>query len=387
MGQVRRMAGVVLLACCLAVVAGCGGRGAKGKHDAGVASGGGSLAAGDAALAHGEPQEAGRLYLAALKAGAKPTLVHTRMGNLYLSMGNPLKAGMAFKAALAADADNAAAMQGLGFALYLSGFRTEAAATLTKALERDPGLSRAAALLGTIEAREGRPEAALAVYDRSLAVAFDPDVENNRGIALLMLGRTEDAVAAFRKAASAKKSVRIANNLGLALCRMGRYDDAYTVFAGAASEATALNNVGVCYLEAGDKATAQHYFERAIAANPRFYAVAQENLSRLSTLEAVSLPSTVPPATAPAAAPPTPSAPKPAAQSATAPASKAAPQPATTPAPQPAALPAATSSSAPSDPGAAQKAQPLQKETTGSRPQSQALTPAAVERQDRSEMP
>ena len=282
------------------------------------------------------------------------------MGDLYLGMGEYPKAALAYKEALKSDSKFAPALQGLGFALYLGGNRSEAAAVLAKALERDPGLSRAAALLGAIEAREGRPEAALAVYDRSLAVAFDPDVENNRGLALLLTGRTEDAVAAFRKAGAVKKSAKIANNLGLALCRLGHYDDAYAAFAGVGSEATALNNLGVCYMEAGNKAKAQEYFERAIAANPKFYAVAQENLSRLSAAEEVSLPSAVTPQT-PAAPAPATSAPA---------TTQAAPQTAQ-PAVQPAAKPA----------------RPLQ-ETPAKAPVPLAPhKPSAAERLDRSEMP
>ena len=124
---------------------------------------------------------------------------------------------------------------------------------LQKALERDPGLSRAAALLGTIENRQGHPDAALAIFDKSLAVAFDPDVENNRGLSLMLLGRSEDAVAAFRKALAAKKTAKIANNLGLALCRLGRFDEAYATFASVGSESAALNNVGVCFMGKLDK--------------------------------------------------------------------------------------------------------------------------------------
>lgn len=283
------------LAVCLAGLGGCaatgGGKAASGTGGGQAAA---ALAAGDAALAHGDSHEAGRLYLQALAAGAPASRVHTRMGDLYLSLGEYPKAVLAYKEALKHDAKFAPAMQGLGFALYLGGDKADATDVLTKALARDPSLARAAALLGTIEARDGRPEAALAVYDRCLAAAFDADVENNRGIALLLLGRTDEAVDAFRKAASAQKSARFANNLGLALCRLHRYDEAYAAFAGAGSEAAALNNIGVCYMEAGDKAKAQAAFERAIAANPRFYPEAQQNLSRLSTADAVSLPGVAP---------------------------------------------------------------------------------------------
>ncbi|MFU2207603.1 tetratricopeptide repeat protein [Solidesulfovibrio sp. C21] len=296
--KVRAVLAAALVALCLAGLAGLVGcAGSKGKSGAAALAGkpgGETLAAGDAALAHGDPRDAGKLYLAALKAGAAPVVVHTRMGDLYLRVGDYPKAVMAYRAALAADPKYAPALQGLGFALYFGGAGDEAAKTLAQALELSPSLSRAAALLGAIEAREGRPEAALAVYDKSLAIAFDPDVENNRGIALMRLGRNEDAVAAFAKAGAAKKSPKIANNLGLALCKLGRYDDAYAAFASVAGEATALNNVGVCYMEAGNKAKAQEYFERAIAANPKFYPVAHDNLSRLSTAEELALPSSAP---------------------------------------------------------------------------------------------
>jgi Tfp pilus assembly protein PilF len=331
-GRLRMALAVVSLGACLALLGGCAGTGGKtaatgakaaATTSAGSKQGMADLAAGDAALANGDAQEAGRLYLAGLKDGAAPAVVHTRMGDLYLGLGEYPKAVLAYQESLKNDANYAPAMQGLGFALYLGGSKAEAQEALAKALERDPSLPRAAALLGTIEARDGRPEAALAVYDRTLAVAFDPDVENNRGIALLLVGRTEDAVNAFRKASASKKSPKIANNLGLALCRLGRYDDAYAVFAGVGTESAALNNLGVCYMEAGNKAKAQELFERAIVANPRFYPVAQENLSRLSTVEEVALPS---PAAQPAS-PAQPPAPAPQAKPLSPPASAASPAP------------------------------------------------------------
>ncbi len=401
-GRLRMALAVAGVAVCLAGLAGCGGAKAR---PAGPVSGrgGAGLAAGDAALSHGEPREAGRLYLEALAAGAPVPLVHTRMGDLYLGLGEYPKAVLAYGEALKSDPKHAPALQGLGFALYLGGSKAEAAANLTKALASDPALPRAAALLGSIEARDGRPEAALAIYDRCLAAAFDADVENNRGIALLLLGRADEAVAAFRKAASAKKSPKIANNLGLALCRLHRYDEAYAVFIGAGSESAALNNIGVCYLEAGNKARAQEYFERAIAANPRFYPVAQENLSRLSAVEEVSLPS---PAAQPASPPPpsaqTPSAapppaalpqPVPAAQPATAtqPMPAAQPQPAIQPAAQPMpGTPAAPKPFTPAPPAAAPpaaKPAPPRKESAKTPAAAPRRAPSAAEQLDRSELP
>ncbi len=314
-GAVRAAAAAVALTVCLAgaiVLGGCGGFAAKGKAPAGVPGksnqasqpGAEALAAGDAALAQGDRNAAGQAYTAALAAGADAATVHARLGDLYLGAGAGAQALAEYQAALKANAQYAPALQGVGFVLYLGGNQAAAAEALAKALDLDPRLSRAAALLGTIENRQGRPEAALAVFDKSLAAAFDPDVENNRGISLLLLGRAEDAAAAFAKAVSAKKTAKFTNNLGLALCKLGRYDEAYGVFASVASESAALNNLGVCYMEAGNKAKAQEYFEKAIAANPKFYHKAQENLSRLSTVEEVTLPAQAPPQPAPASGQP-----------------------------------------------------------------------------------
>jgi len=107
----------------------------------------------------------------------------------------------------------------------------------------------------------------------------------------MQLGRPAEAVGAFERALSAGKNPKFANNLGLALCRLHRYDEAYAAFASVAPESVALNNVGVCYMEGGDKARAQQSFERAIATNPTYYEKAQSNLSRLSAMESVALPS------------------------------------------------------------------------------------------------
>jgi len=107
----------------------------------------------------------------------------------------------------------------------------------------------------------------------------------------MQLGRPAEAVGAFERALSAGKNPKFANNLGLALCRLHRYDEAYAAFASVAPESVALNNIGVCYMEGGDKARAQQSFERAIATNPTYYEKAQSNLSRLSAMESVALPS------------------------------------------------------------------------------------------------
>lgn len=285
---------VVVLAAVWALAAlgltGCGGmKTAKGLTGN---SGAGAMAAGDAALARGDRNEAGRQYLIALENGGDPAKAHTRLGDLYLSTGVAIdKARFEYEQALRADPKFAPALQGLGFASFLGGSPDKATAFLKQALELDPGLSRSAALLGTIANRQGRPAEGLAIFDKSLAVAFDPDVENNRGLSLMLLGRPEEAADAFRKALAAKKTAKIVNNLGLALCRLKHYDEAYTTFASVGSKAAALNNVGVCYMEAGDKARAQQYFERAIAANPSYYETAQSNLNRLSGAEMVHLPS------------------------------------------------------------------------------------------------
>lgn len=284
---------------CAALKAKPGDRAASGRKTADSTA----LAAGDAALARGDRAEAGRQYLAALKAGADTATVRTRLGDLLLA-GAPAKARGEYEKAIKANDKYAPAWQGLGFALYLGGNQAEAVGALERALERDPALTRAAALLGVIENRQGHPEAALAVMEKTLAVAFDPDLENNRGLSLLLLNRPGEAAASFHKALGAKKSAKFTNNLGLALCRLRRYDEAYATFASAGSESAALNNLGVCFMEAGDKPRAQQYFERAITANPTYYAKAQSNLRRLSAMEEVALPSP-PPAPTP---PPPPSA-------------------------------------------------------------------------------
>ena len=414
--QFRAALVAVVVMGCLLGLAGCGGSAAKGKATATPApKNNASIAAGDAALAQGDRNEAGRLYLAALKSGADAATAHGRLGDLYLGSGVFPQALDAYQQALKANGKYAPALQGIGFALYLGGNKGQAGQYLAQALALDPSLSRAAALLGTLENRDGRPEAALAVSDASLAVAFDADVENNRGISLLLLGRGEEAASAFRKAASAKKSVKFSNNLGLALCRLNRYDEAYAAFAGVATESAALNNLGVCYMEAGNKAKAQEYFEKAIAANSRFYPQAHDNLTRLSAMEEVTLPvvpqalPAVPagqPAPAPLAqphpAPPAkahPVAPTQVQQAAPAPVQPVAPAQSVPAQPAPVQPGAVSVPPAPSIPGpAGQEPKPLTVQTPpagnaaptpakapAKRPA--AAAPSAAEKLDRSEMP
>jgi len=366
--QFRAALLAVVVVGCLLGLAGCGGSAAKGKATATPATkNNAGIAAGDAALAQGDRNEAGRLYLAALKSGADAATAHGRLGDLYLGSGAFPQAMDAYQQALKANGKYAPALQGIGFALYLGGNKGQAGQYLAQALALDPSLSRAAALLGTLENRDGRPEAALAVSDASLAVTFDADVENNRGISLLLLGRGEEAASAFRKAASVKKSAKFSNNLGLALCRLNRYDEAYAAFAGVATESAALNNLGVCYMEAGNKAKAQEYFEKAIAANSRFYPQAHDNLTRLSAMEEVTLP-VVPQAL--------PAAPAPLAQPHPAPPAKAHPATPTQ------VQPAAPAPAHPATPAPVQPATPAQAQVQPSTPaqiQPAAPAPAPVQ--------
>jgi tetratricopeptide (TPR) repeat protein len=368
------MAALALAVCLTAMTSLSGCAAFKDKKDAAMPkkSEAAVLAAGDAALARGDRNEAGRLYLMALKGGADPAMVHTRLGDLTLGAGATKKAQFEYEKAIKANDKYAQAWQGLGFALYLNGSQTEAAEALGKALAIEPGLSRGAALLGTIENRRGNPQLALSILDAAQAVRFDPDVENNRGLSLMLLDRPQEAADAFRRSLDARKSAKVANNLGLALCRLGRYDEAYASFAAAGSEAAALNNLGVCFMEAGDKARAHQYFERAIAANPSYYQKAQANLRRLAAMEEVKLPSPE----APAPAPPGQTAPPPA------------PVPvARTPAP----IPAAKTPAPVPVPVTPVVAQPPAPPTATPKPvvvpPARTRNPSAAEKADRTEMP
>jgi len=98
----------------------------------------------------------------------------------------------------------------------------------TAALAAQPGYAEAWNNQGIAFQHLGRPEDALASYDKALAVAPENgDIWNNRGVALQELDLPKEALASFERSLAANPgSARAWNNRGLALNSVGRVEEA-----------------------------------------------------------------------------------------------------------------------------------------------------------------
>lgn len=144
-------------------------------------------------------------------------------------------------------------------AAYHRGALDEAGAAARALLETAPGHAGALQLLGVVEARQGRFDAALDALDR--AVTLDPQLasaHNNRGNVLFALDREQEAVASYDRALELGLSDAAAlNNRGLALRGLQRFDAALRSFEQALGLrpdfADALLNRGELLLEIGQR--------------------------------------------------------------------------------------------------------------------------------------
>jgi tetratricopeptide (TPR) repeat protein len=131
-------------------------------------------------------------------------------------------------------------------------------------------------ILGVVNARMGRTEAALACYDKALMIQPDSaEVHNNRGNMLNRLHRHTDAANSFRQAIQINPAYGEAhNNLGSALFDAGETDQAVACFQRALeinpSHVEAHNNLGNGLASLGRYEVALTSFARALKLNPGF---------------------------------------------------------------------------------------------------------------------
>ena len=141
-------------------------------------------------------------------------------------------------------------------------------------------------LLGSAQARLGRPETALTSLEKALAVApNDAEIRNNLGILLAGQGRDAEAIACFSQAATlAPRHADVRNNLGILLGRAGRQAEALEAFEQAIrlrpSHAQTHFNLGNLLKDCGRVEDAVQAFRRAIACEPN-HAPAHNNLGNL----------------------------------------------------------------------------------------------------------
>lgn len=273
---VRALAAALLLA-----LAGCTFPG-KASRDTAPAGAEALERQGDEALQGGRPDAAAQFYAQAGRAGLPAGRAGLKLGRALVALGQWDQAYAVLDQAAKADPKAFEIPLLAGYAALRAGQYEAAAQRLRQAvaLREDSVLGHS--LLGVALNRQGKAEEALPEFEKALAVAGpEASILNNKGLALYMLGRYPQAEEALRQAAALDPQARHRNNLGLALCRLGRFPEALEQFRLADGEAAAQNNLGCCYLDAGQPQKAQESFEKALAASPGAYKPASDNLARM----------------------------------------------------------------------------------------------------------
>jgi Flp pilus assembly protein TadD len=287
LGQYRRAASVVLLA----LVAGCTtvaeenippvpASPAKARI---ITDGAETLDLAERALYEGRVGDARTLLNRTVFSVGNSPRSRLLAAEVQLAGGSYRSAAAAFRALTSEEAVRAAALQGEGIALALTGSGSESGyESLRAAVALNPRLSRAWNALGYYH--DSRREWRQANESYTRALAADPNsamILNNRGFSMLMQGRVKEALADLGRALRYDPALRPAReNMRLALAWDGQYALA---LAGAEGKdmGRVLNNVGYVALLRGDREDAEAFLLRAIEEDPAFNAIAARNLDYL----------------------------------------------------------------------------------------------------------
>jgi tetratricopeptide (TPR) repeat protein len=186
--------------------------------------------------AAGRIPEAIAHYEAALAANPAMPDAQTALGLALQSEGRDAEAAGHYQAALRLDPDFGSAQSNLGLVLAKLGRPAEALPHLQAALRLQPDDVAALNTLGNALSRlDGRLPEAVAAYRRSLRLRpGQPEVHNNLGIALLLLGRAPEAIGEFEAALQLDPNLAQTHaNLAIALEGAGRQAEAAAHYAAA----------------------------------------------------------------------------------------------------------------------------------------------------------
>jgi protein O-GlcNAc transferase len=161
-------------------------------------------------------------------------------------------------------------------ALHQQGWLADAEHVYREVLRQQPDHVEAWHLLGVIALQSGRPDTAVELIGKAIALHdANAAAHNNRAIALQNLGRTDAAMADFDRAIALQPDYAEAhNNRGELLRESGRLDDALASFDKAIAlnpgYAVAHNNRGIILRKTGRFEAALATYDTAIALQPDY---------------------------------------------------------------------------------------------------------------------
>jgi tetratricopeptide (TPR) repeat protein len=234
---------------------------------------------GDQAYREGKLDLATFLYVESLKFDATAAEPFLKIGAIHEQRGNRPLAEKAFELALERQPDNAIACEHLGLLYLQSGRTDEGRALLERTVAIDPNRWRAYSGLGIAADRRQDYAAAIASYDRALAI--EPRaaaVMNNRGYSRFLAGDLAGAEADLKEAIRLGAGEGSWTNLGKVQAAQARYAEALASLLHDMKVHEAYNLLGEAAMRRGDYMAAQRYFQLAIRESPTYFEAAQKNL-------------------------------------------------------------------------------------------------------------
>ncbi len=238
---------------------------------------------GDAALAHGNTDQALYQYVKAIDLDNNSDIALYKIGDIHSKRGNTEKAIKAYEMALKINPDHGGANEGLGQLLLSKRKYDEARYHLTKAEANGAAFNwRIYNSLGVISDLENDYKQAIIHYEKALNLQPElPLILNNMGYSRYMLGDWDSAEKYYRKAVLYDKYFERAwRNLGLLYIRKGDYEEAVSAFTQVENLHEAYNDVGFICMLNGKYDISEAFFKRAIKLSPRYYEAANRNLRK-----------------------------------------------------------------------------------------------------------
>jgi len=244
-------------------------------------------------------------YIRTVELDPAHTHALLQIATIHYNRGNIRLAYLAYQKALAVDPDLIAAHQGTGQTLLRQKRYNLALESFTKAIEltqnavtgtkeNKPEAAAAAPTsvlksytgLGIIYDLKGMHELALLNYQEALKInPRNKTVLNNLGYSYYLNSEWGKAENLFTRALHQDSGYKPAwKNLGLAYARQEKYMPALEALEQVMDTPQAYNDIGyICLLSKRYKQAA-YFFREAISVNPKYYQVAQQNLTRVKRL-------------------------------------------------------------------------------------------------------